>query len=389
MNGGALSDLEKFSKEVFSSAGGRASELLETAGKALYSAAGSRQYTTFHDCVYGIDHTRNTIYMPEAENHGYSFFTRPKLNLTTPSLRSDRILSLLDTLDPQSIAFAIRSQLDTKLSTIYPTATSTSPFFDRFNPFIPILSNRLLTLNGWPDWVLDVETTEGGFFSESITYPKGHDQLTRNYDLQASFADVQGSVVLILFTMWFQWLHLVTKGLVTPYMEDIEDRRMCFTSSIYRFVMDPSKRHILKWAKATGCYPRSVPLGAFFNFDSNAGHVESSMNLSIPFTVAGRIEYYDPIILREFNMLVEGRCSSIKSWPTATQEQKLLLNHRCIPYIDVESGSNELLWKYNPANEELNNLLGISSTPVDTSSTSHVNDSIRAAILNPSGEFWS
>jgi len=347
MIGGALSDLDSFSKSFTDiSAETKGVDLLKQVGKSLYSNVGGGKYTAFHDCIYGIDHTRNTIYMPEYENHGISFFTRPKLNLTSSSLRTDRTLSLLDTLDTSSIAFAIRAQLDTNLTKYYKLSTDKSPFFNRENPFIPMLSNRLLTLNGWPDWMLDVETSEGGFFSESITYPKGHDQLTRNYDLQASFADIQGSVVLILFTMWFQYIHLVTRGTVMAYMEDIESRRMGFTSSIYRFVMDPSNRYILKWGKATGCYPRSVPLGAYFNFDSNAGHVESSMNLSIPFTVAGRVEYYDPIILKEFNMLVERSCTSIKNWPIATPEQKMLLNHQCIPYIDLESGSNELQWRY-------------------------------------------
>lgn len=325
-------------------------ELFERINASLYHTTGSRRHRNFSEAMYGIDHTRNSLYMPELEDHGFTFITRPKLNMTTSSIRQDRVLAMLDTLEPDTISFAIRASLDTSLtSKRYQVSNlDKSPFFNQANPFFPVLTNRLLTMNGWPDWTLEVETTEGGFFSESITYPKGHDQLTRNYDIQASFGDIQGSPILILFTMWFRYIHLLTRGLITSYMEDIEDRRMGFTSSIYRFVMDPSRRYILKWGKATGCFPRNVPLGAYFNYDSNASNVESAMNVAIPFTVAGRVEYYDPIILQEFNMVVERRCPGIENWKVAHDNLRLLLNYRCVPYINLTKGSNELEWRYNP-----------------------------------------
>lgn len=325
----------------------QADNLRSAIGSALYSNIGSSQFTTFQDAIRGLDSIRNTLYMPEMEGHGFTFITRPKLNLSTPSIRSDRILSLLDTLDPQTVAFTVRAMLDTKLKSLYNISINKSQYFNPVNPFISILSNRLITLNGWPDPTLDVETTEGGFFSESITYPKGHDQLTRNYDISATFSDMQGSVIHILFVMWLRWIHLATRGRVTAYMEDIEARRMCFTSSIYRFVMDPSNRYITKWAKATGCFPRSVPTGAYFNYDANASNVDVAMNLAIPFTVSGKVEYMDPIILKEFNMLMDKMSPATKNHNPATGSLRMALNFKCLPYIDLTSGSNELTWRYD------------------------------------------
>jgi len=332
-------------------------EELRKIGGTLYMNTGSRQYSTFQDALFGFDNIKNTLYMSETEGHGYPFITRPKLNLSTPSIRMDRVLSLLDTNDSQSVAFLIRAMLDTKYKSDNGISTSKSQYFNSLNPFISVLSNRLLSLNGWPDPTLDVETTEGGFFSESITYPKGHDQLTRNYDIAASFADIQGSVIHNIFTMWLRWIHLATRGRVTAYMEDIEARRMCFTSSIYRFVMDPSNRYITKWAKATGCFPRSVPTGAYFNYDSNASHVDSAMNLSVPFTVSGKVEYMDPIILKEFNMLMDKTASNVKSGTPAYDKLRLLLNFRCLPYIDIESGSNELQWLFDSGDQTVMQIL--------------------------------
>lgn len=342
-------------EDIFSSVVAPAdlSNQLQLINDTLYTALGSQRYSSFKDSLYGFDGFKNTMYMPEFESHGFSFITRPKLNFTTTSLRSDRVLSLLNTLEQDTIAFTVRALLDTNLCKKYHLPGKTQ-FFNDANPFIPILSNRLLSLNGWPDPTIEVETMEGGFFSESITYPKGHDQLTRNYDIMMTFGDVQGSVVLNLFLMWVQYIHLVTRGHLVAYLEDIEARRMGFTSSIYRFVMDPSMRFITKWAKATGCFPRSIPIGAYFNYDAHASNVDAAMNLSIPFTVAGRIEYMDPIIMREFNMITEKRCPGIKTWGICNSpEEKMLLNFKTIPYIDTETGSNELQWRYDPSDQEI------------------------------------
>lgn len=334
-----------------------AQDLRSSIGAALYAKVGSPKFSSFSSAMYGLDSIRNTIYMPEMEGHGFTFFTRPKLNLSSPSLRTDRILSLLDSNDPQTISYAIRAMLDTKFRTLN-GGGSNSPFFNPSNPFISVLSNRLMTINGWPDPTLDVETSEGGFFSESITYPKGHDQLSRNYDLSATFSDIQGSVIHILFLIWVHWIALATRGRVLAYMEDIENRRMGFTCSIYRFVMDPSCRYITKWAKATGCFPRSVPTGAYFNYDAHASNVDVAMNLSIPMTVAGKVEYMDPIILKEFNMLVERHCSNIGSMSKATSHDvRMLLNFKCLPYIEVGSGTNEMKWMYDGSDPDTRNIL--------------------------------
>jgi len=331
-------------------------EKLRDISSLLYNSTGNNKFTSFKDTLYGFDAVNSSLHMPEFEHHGYAFITRPRLNLTTTSLRQDRIMSMLSTLDVNTVNFAIRFWLDTNLQKIYGpmlNGLSSSIFVNKENPFIPVLTNTLRSLSGWPDSVLDVETSEGGFFSENITYPKGHDGLMRNYELQATFADTQGSVVLMTFLMWFRYMHLLTRGYVIPYTQDVEGRRMGFTSAIYRFVLDPSKRFITKWAKATGTFPRQVPLGNYFNFDSSASSVDASHNISIPFVVSGRIEYFDPIILKEFNMLIRRFCANIEKYKIARGHLKMYLNHKLIPYIDIVNGTNELQWRYDPSDRKV------------------------------------
>ncbi len=344
----------------------------EAISQSLYASHGRALFTSFQDTLSGIDSIKGAMHMSEIEDHGLTFITRPKCNLTSSNLKSDRIMSMLDSLDPMTVAFATRAFVDSKFISIYKPPGGSGPFVDDNNPFIPLLSNRLVGLSGWPDPVLDVHNSNQGFFSESITYPNGWDQLTKNYDLTATFNDIQGSCILMIFLMWTRYLFLVTRGIMLAYMEDIEDRRMGFTSSIYRFILDPSKQFITKWAKATGCFPRSIPLGAYFNYDHNAAHVDTSMNMSIPFSVAGKIEYLDPIILHEFNTLVTRKNPRIDNFLVATQEERVVLNFKCIPYVQM--GTNKLAWKYDNSDPEVRSRFEIISNKIGVDKSADASD---------------
>lgn len=331
--------------------------------KSLYASKGNSLNGLFQDSMYGLDSIHGAMHMSEIEDHGLTFFTRPMCNLTSANLKSDRITSMLDSLDPRMIAFAVRAFLDTKFIGNYKIPMKDSLFVNDANPFITILSNRLVGLSGWPDPVLDIFTSDQGFFSESITYPNGWDQLTKAYDLTATFNDIQGSVVLMTILMWTRYLMQVTRGILSAYMEDIEDRRLGFTSSIYRFVMDPSKQYITKWAKATGTFPRSIPLGAYFNYDYNAANVDTSMNMSVPFSVAGKVDYLDPVIFLEFNTLVKRFNPGIESFTVASPQERVKLNHLCLPYIDMLT--NKLEWRFDEKDARVTERLEMMTTKME------------------------
>jgi len=325
---------------------------LEYLSSLLYSSTGSSKHSSLIRQISGFDFIGNSIYMPSIDNAGITFFTRPRLNLSTSSVRSDRILAFLDTLEPNNVSFAIRCLLDTELCNRInvQSAIEKSPLINSYNPFIPILTNNLINISGWPDLVLETEITEGGYHSENIGYPKGSDDLNKTYNLTATFSDIQGSFILFLFLMWYRYLFLASKGIVSQYPQDIENRRLGFTSSIYRFVLDTSKKFITKWAKATGTFITNVPIGSYFNYDKTKQITTEGANLSVSFFVSGKIEYMDGIILQEFNKLVRRFCKGITDnsmYITAKTEEEILnFNHQCLPYINTLDGSNELQWKY-------------------------------------------
>lgn len=302
---------------------------------------------------------------PNHEVAGYTFITRPKLNLSTTSLRQDRVLSILDSADPGSLLFAIRCYLDTNYANrkdVSPLSLL-CPFFNKASPFLIPLSNNLVSVAGWPDPVLETETTTGGFFSEDFTMVKGSDRLSRTYDITLTFRDIQGGFIIFLLYFWLRFIELVVRGDTVAYPEDVAARRICYTCSIYRFVMDPSRRFITKWAKATGCFPRTVPIGNFLNFGERENFIHSAMQYSIPFT-ANKVEIMDPIIFRDFNTIIK-RFSGYNDVTIRTLREAGTdpsENFIGIPYIDIFQGFNELKWlapvaafedRYTDALEEL------------------------------------
>jgi hypothetical protein len=371
-------------------------QLFELSRAQSWQAAGygnvNAQYQTI---LSRFDRLGKNNILPNHELTGFTFFTRPKLNLASSSIQYDRILSTINTLAQTTIPFSLRCYLDTKfahgvLGTSSTTQswspdTSKSPFFNDQSPFIVPLSNCITSISGWPDYHLETEDSQGGFFSENITYPSGSDRGNKSNQLSISFRDISGGYIFTLLFLWMKWIDLATKGEVIAYPEDIANRRMCFTTSIYRFIMDSSKTYITKWAKATGCFPVSSPTGAIFNIGEKESWVSGADRINVTFT-ANDIKYMDPIIFRDFNAIVGRYCSSVKS--LISLPNKPSNNFAGIPYIDVDGsisksgqGRNQLCFMatndeiqylangYSTAQNAPLNIAALTNNPLVTNAT--------------------
>lgn len=267
-------------------------------------------------------------------NKGFTFITRPRLNLTTANLRQNPVLNTLHSSDPRSVSFMIRALLDSRMSTGSPLVFDgpdegavsmnsntevmafannalSSPLFDVFNPFLVPVCNGLKGISGFPDFNLEVETTEGDFHNGDFSFVKGGDMNNRTSELSLEFRDTQGSIILSIFYYWCYYMALQAKGVVMAYPDDIYLQRLNYTVSIYRFVTDPSRKQILWWAKATGCFPKSAPVGALFNVSQDEVTISSAANFSIPFA-ANDVKINDPGIILDFNELMRRYCPNIE-----------------------------------------------------------------------------
>ena len=317
-----------------------------TESVAIYAGRGSSQSVT-EMLLSKHDRFGNSAVQINSEMVGLTFFTKPRFNMTTQSLRQDPTLAMLDTLDPQSWMFALRCNLDTVFSRRpdIKALAEYCPWFNSDSPFNVPMSNMLVGVSGWPDFSVEYETTESGYFSEDMTLVRGSDWGRRTYDLSCTFRDIQGGYMMAYFYYWLIAMTLQMDGTIVAYPDDRDANRLNYTCSIYRFVMDPSMRTITKWAKATGCYPVSIPIGDVFNFGPGDSFIHTSQQFTIPFK-ANNVKYMDPRHLAAFNTLVQryaennftGADNRVKT------EVRAETNFTGLPYIDLINGTNELMF---------------------------------------------
>ena len=303
------------------------------------------QHTQFAQVFSRHDRFQRSMIPKNAVFSGFTFFTRPRLCLRDYNICADRKFSILRTTDRTSVPYAIRCLLDTQFASDDQDADR-CPLFDKNNPFLVPLCNSVRSVSGFNDPALVTETTEGGFFSEDQTYVIGGDRLARTYDINCMFRDFPGSPILAIIDYWCQYMANLTDGSMQQYADAIDFNRMDYTVSIYRFLMDRTNRYIARWSKCTGCFPVSPPSGVVFNLNEGEFLVNAASEINVPFK-ANRIEYDDPVILKEFNMLVRRYAKDdIMNGGLKAFSQVAQNNFSGIPYIRPADNmfGYELLW---------------------------------------------
>jgi hypothetical protein len=302
---------------------------------------------------YGINHRGTGSPAPtNADQHGLTFFTRPNLNLSYDNLKSERIfLPLLDRRGSgvNSIFTAIRLLLDKDaFNGSKPGDVIKSNLVDNKNPFICLLSNNLLSLSGWQDIVIDTYTSKEGRARDAWSMADGIARIYQVTSMSASFRNMIGDPITLLFFYWVHYISLVYEGRITPKPESIVENEIDYMTRIYRLVLDPSRTYVRKISCCGAAFPTSVPIGASHNFSVDAPYNLENKDVSINFQVIG-FEYLDPIIVREFNTVVAlfagGSINKNKGYVrianrdekgklTGEPDELNILNYRGIPYID-------------------------------------------------------
>ena len=92
-------------------------ELYEQAMNNVMKASASGSYNSqMQDFMASLDRFDRRDLPPNSEHSGLTFITRPKLNLQDGTLRRSRMLMPLSTENPNSLAFGVRSYMDTRYS---------------------------------------------------------------------------------------------------------------------------------------------------------------------------------------------------------------------------------------------------------------------------------
>jgi hypothetical protein len=317
----------------------------EAINKVMQTTAAGAIDTAIGDSYFGINHRQTPGPVGvNKDNYGLTFFVKPRMNLTTANLVSSRQLSPLLTKQPASIQRVIRLLLDHQLIT---KEGLKSPLVDPQMGFIPILSNHLLSMNGWPDVSVDTFSSQDGVYKEAWAMVDSVAQNYSIYDITANFRNTPGSPITLLFFAWIHYMSMVYQGIMVPYFEHIVEQEMDYNTRIYRLVLDQSKRFVTGIAACGAALPISTPIGSMFNFNSEKPYNDEYDQISIQFRCMGAM-YKDDILVYEFNRVTElfndtmGDRYRTSMYRVVPFEFLSIFNYRGYPRIDPDT--YELQW---------------------------------------------
>ena len=301
--------------------------------------------TALGDSFYGINHqqTANAVQINK-DMYGLTFFTRPLCNMTTDNIRAVRKLAPLLTTEPASVQRIIRCLLDPRLA----KTGINSPFVDNQQAFIPILTNNLLSMSGWPDVIAPTFTSQEGVYKEAFSFVDGITDNYGTYDITANFRNIPGDPITLMFYAWLLYSSHVFQGTMVPYPEYLIQNEIDSNTRIYRSVMDNTKTYVKAIGACGAGFAVSAPMGAKFNFESDRPFNSSASDqVTIPLRIMGA-EYQDDILIYEFNQTVvffNGTMADGKrqnSYVKIPREALGIFNHR--GYARINPQTYELEW---------------------------------------------
>lgn len=255
--------------------------------------------------LYGINFAGTGNMIPINRDYtGLTFFTKPILNMQAENLRNNRILSQLLNTDANSVHRLIRCYLDPQIFRGPEGYAFTSPFVDNKSPFIPLLSNYLLNMSGWPDLDSQTFTSASGNWREEYSFVDGIVKDYRTWDATCSFKNLDGNIITNFFFYWIMYQASVAAvGDLYPYPLFNYANEIDYNTAIYRINLDVTKSRLTGIAR-TISFPLSCPIGVQFNFDNTEDQIRENDQVSVTFRCHGA-EYNDDILIHEFNTATE------------------------------------------------------------------------------------
>lgn len=262
--------------------------------------------------LYGINHRQTPNAVPSNKDiYGYTFVVRPQLNFQSDNIRNVRQLSSLLNSNPSSIQSYVRCMLDARIQTGYKlhknskgsVAAFNNPFVDMQMAFIPVITNSLVSVSGWPDITPHVHTSPAGNYKETHSMIDGVSRNFEEYDLDLTFQNMRGDTLLYMFYCWLMYGSNVFEGKLIPYTDFMAEMEIDYQTRVYRLAMDQHKRKVTKIAATGISIPYTCPMGSFFDYNRDKPYNDQNKEFTIRFKCNG-VEYYDDILIWEFNQTV-------------------------------------------------------------------------------------
>lgn len=297
------------------------------------------------DILAGINARGFGTMLPHNNDHsGLTFFTRPRCNLSYDNLAASRVLSPLMTDKRMSYQAYIRDILDPV--SVQKPGRKNCPLIDPRQAFIPIMSNLLMNVSGFPDIVSSCWTSNPGLYQEEYSLPDGPVKLYNTFDITCNFRNIDGDPLTGLFMAWREYYGLSYEGAILPHPDAIVEDEADFFTAIYRLVTNRDMTHVQKIAR-TIAYPISINIGSAFNYDVNTLRASENDQITVTFRCHG-CEYMDPILLHEFNWCQElyfnpqlGDKTRKSNFVKLKKEEIMYYNFLAFPWINANPTDGE------------------------------------------------
>lgn len=302
--------------------------------------------------LYGINHRQVKTPVPSNKDlYGLTLFVRPQFNLQVENIRNNRLFYPLLSNQEKSIQRFVRCTLDPRLMYGYGTEQETAaikcPLVDSKNAFIPVLTNNLKSISGWPDVVVPTFDSKEGLMNEIYSQVDGAAKNYGAFDIDATFRNVIGDPIIYMFYIWLHYQANVFSGNMVPYPDYIIENAIDYNTRIYRLVLDSNRRYVKKIAATGVSFPISVPAGQFFDYTDERPYNDQSKDITIRLRSLGA-QYHDDILVHEFNETVKIFNPDMKDGTRDTTYTKvapdllIYFNNRGYPRINPEN--YELEW---------------------------------------------
>lgn len=233
---------------------------------------------------------------------GYTFWTRPILNLSYDNLLRKEKLYSLSTNNPDTIPGAIRSMFDA-IGTV--KEKRYSRLFDNSQAFVPILGNTLESLTGFPDIVVDLFTAAPGARKETWQMVDGQSEFNEAFQLSASFGNISGDPITMVLDLLQTYASAVYLGEMVPYWDAIVNNYIDYTMRPYRIVLDQTCRYVTKIGAPYAAICNTNPIGSAFDYASTKDTplIKANNQISCSWSCVG-FRYNTMSLIQDFNSTV-------------------------------------------------------------------------------------
>lgn len=236
---------------------------------------------------------------PVTEGSGLIFVTKPDMCLLPANIGHIREMSPLLTNDPYSLGSTFRDMLDPRSAWFNRNSRLNDPLY----PFLGIIDNTAITVDGWPDYVMEEYVSTPGRAGSTYILAKGRIKKGQKFDLAFQHRNLPGDAINQFYTYNALYQDFVHHWNVGPHNKNVRYNRLDYTMRVYRFVFDSTGRRLNQFTMCGYGFPTSGSQGAVMAYNSEEGINSGYDVVSGNWPCVG-VFHNDPIVIRCFNQLV-------------------------------------------------------------------------------------